>query len=329
MVGGTEQPQEAVLHLNDQEQRTLIRCLIDKRTELISETSNIELLLRRVTGSITEYINEVGETPMYVSPYDKAVLAIHDGSISAFKEALASVPDRTGDLLEIAAKRPGNVGQDMTYKIVADAIQSANKLSYESYKKACLNAVSIGDEHRVRTLAHHAEHVVSDLDMSLYGDIINEAMSDHKNHIAKTVLKERTPEQIKAANPHLLIQAIWNKSNIAYDLAAKGIDANPIASDVIQALANDHREYSFGTLLGNGLNISADNYSALHSCIQNNSAEMGKELLDRGMDFSGYIEWYRNNGIPDNDNETYKALKEHWENEINAEQDEDFGQTMT
>ena len=329
MVGGTEQPQEAVLHLNDQEQRTLIRCLIDKRTELISETSNIELLLRRVTGSITEYINEVGETPMYVSPYDKAVLAIHDGSISAFKEALASVPDRTGDLLEIAAKRPGNVGQDMTYKIVADAIQSANKLPYESYKKACLNAVSIGDEHRVRTLAHHAEHVVSDLDMSLYGDIISEAMSDHKNHIAKTVLKERTPEQIKAANPHLLIQAIWNKSNIAYDLAAKGIDANPIASDVIQALANDHREYSFGTLLGNGLNISADNYSALHSCIQNNSAEMGKELLDRGMDFSGYIEWYRNNGIPDNDNETYKALKEHWENEINAEQDEGFGQTMT
>ena len=151
-------------------------------------------------------------------------------------------------------------------------------------------------------------------------------MLNHKNHIAEAIVKQCTPEQIKVADPHLLVQALWNKSNIAYDLAKKGIDANSIAPEVIRTLAVNHREYSFGTLLGNGLNIASDNYSALHSCIENNNATMGKELLDRGMDFDGYVDWYRSNDIPDNDNETYNALKEHWESEINQESEQ--GQTL-
>jgi len=39
-----------------------------------------------MTGSITEYVNTVGMRPLRMSDYDKAVLAIQDGELSAFKE---------------------------------------------------------------------------------------------------------------------------------------------------------------------------------------------------------------------------------------------------
>ena len=41
--------------------------------------SQTEQLLRRMTGSITAYMDEVGQRPLRLSYYDRAVLAIRDG----------------------------------------------------------------------------------------------------------------------------------------------------------------------------------------------------------------------------------------------------------
>ena len=66
-----------------------------------------EQLLRRMTGSITEYINEVGMRPLRMSDYDKAVLAIRDGELEAFKQYAAKVPYQQEALLVEAAARQG------------------------------------------------------------------------------------------------------------------------------------------------------------------------------------------------------------------------------
>ena len=63
--------------------------------------------MKRMTGSITAYINEVGMRPLHMSDYDKAVLAIRDGEMAAFTEYSAKVPDQADALLIEAAGRPG------------------------------------------------------------------------------------------------------------------------------------------------------------------------------------------------------------------------------
>jgi len=323
-IGEKTASQDIIVHLNENERRTLINSLAETRNHLVENTIAVEQLLRRVTGSITEFVNEVGEYPLDIDHFDKAVIAIQDGSISTFKDAWFFVPEKESELLILAAGRPGAVGNKMTMIVLDDA----QNVSNDSYLSACKSAISTGDTERVLILAKEAKRCVADLDMSLYGDIISEAMSQHKNHIAKALIDQCTPEQISQANPQLLIQAIWSKSNMVYDLAAKGIDANSIAYEVVRTLAVNHREYSFNALFNYGLNIANDNYSALYSCVKNNTTEMGKLLLDRGMSFDGYTQWCKANEITDNSGDTFNELKEHWDNAINSEQGEDSGQTM-
>lgn len=331
-IGETESPKNAVMHLNEHEQRTLINSLIDSRNRLKEETQAVEQLLRRVTGSITEFINEVGDRPLKINDFDMAVLAIQDGNFSAFNDVYLKEPDKLGDLLELTAGRPGSVGTQMTAAILGNA-QSI--ISNEAYLNACKNAIATGVTERVSMMSQLAEICIKDLDMSLYGKLINDAMMNSKSHIADAILKQCTSEQIKHADPYLLIQAVWNKNRLIYDLATKGIDGNSNAAELVRALVNNHDEYSFKVLLDSGLNIANDNYSALHACIVHNSERMGKELLDRGMDFNGYKEWCENNGVEKNDGEPFNALKAHWENEIRQQEDqpdeaegEESGMTM-
>lgn len=73
--------------------------------------SQTEQLLRRMTGSITAYMDEVGQRPLRLSDYDKAVLAIRDGEFEAFSSLYPRVPDRADDLLIEAAGRPEEQGE--------------------------------------------------------------------------------------------------------------------------------------------------------------------------------------------------------------------------
>ena len=103
-VGGVEEDNGgAVFHLSKQEQKTIIDALVEQRERQENAMSKTEQLLRRMTGSITEYINEVGHRPLRMSDYDKAVLAIRDGELEAFKEYTAKVPYQQESLLVEAA----------------------------------------------------------------------------------------------------------------------------------------------------------------------------------------------------------------------------------
>ena len=127
----------SVVHLSQQEQRTIIDALVEQRERQEEALSQTEQILRRMTGSITAYINEVGMNPLRMSGYDKAVLAIRDGEMAAFTECVAKVPDQADALLIEAAGRPGLVGRNMT----AMLLNGRTDVDYLSYCAACKKAI--------------------------------------------------------------------------------------------------------------------------------------------------------------------------------------------
>ena len=67
-----------VVHLSQQEQKVIIEALLEQRERQEQAMGQTEQLLRRMTGSITEYVNTVGMRPLHLSYYDKAVLSIQE-----------------------------------------------------------------------------------------------------------------------------------------------------------------------------------------------------------------------------------------------------------
>ena len=101
-IGGVEEDTGgAVLHLSQQEQRTIIEALVEQRERQEDAMSQTEQLLRRMTGSITGYMDTVGQRPLRMAGYDKAVLTIRDGDLSVFKELYPKLlKDHADDLLD-------------------------------------------------------------------------------------------------------------------------------------------------------------------------------------------------------------------------------------
>ena len=83
MEDGTK-AEGVVLHLSPKEQRVLMDALLEQRMRQEAQMTNTEQLLRRMTGSITAYMDEVGARPLRMSTADRAVLAIRDGELYAF-----------------------------------------------------------------------------------------------------------------------------------------------------------------------------------------------------------------------------------------------------
>ena len=127
----------SIVHLSQQEQRTIINALVEQRERQEEAMTQTEQLLRRMTGSITAYINEVGMKPLRMCDYDKAVLAIRDGEMAAFTECAAKVPEHADALLVEAAGRPGLVGRNMT----AMLLNGRTDVDYLSYCAACEKAI--------------------------------------------------------------------------------------------------------------------------------------------------------------------------------------------
>ncbi|MDD3229974.1 MAG: ankyrin repeat domain-containing protein [Oscillospiraceae bacterium] len=314
-LGEPDAPNGMTMHLNQEEQRLLIDSLVERRNGLQKEFTGVEQLLRRVTGSITEFINEVGERPLKISDYDMAVLAIEDGDLPAFQAAYAKVPDKAPHLLLLAAGRPGTVGRKMTMLVLADA----KELTGEQYLGASKRAVDTGDVEKVRLFYEQAERCVADLPKTYYGDVISHAYGE-KNHIAKALLMQATPEQIAGASPHLLQQVAFRDDySTVFELVKKGIHTDEVAADMIRAFQRS--PWAVTHLLEQGMEIEPHNYGALHACINAGNTEAAKMLLDRGMDFGNYTEWRRNRPIENN--EAFEAVQEHWKQNMdgpNAEQ---------
>jgi hypothetical protein len=325
-LGEPDAPNGMVMHLNREEQRLLIDSLVERRSRLQEEFTGVEQLLRRVTGSITEFVNEVGERPLKINDYDMAVLAIEDGDLPAFQTAYSKVPDKTADLLLRAAGRPGAVGRTMTMLLLTDA----KELTGEQYLKASKSAVDAGDIEKVRLFYEQAEYCVTDLPRTYYGDVIIHAYGD-KNHIVNALLKQATPEQIGGASPWLLHKlALRDDYTTASELVKKGIHTDEVAAGVIYGFRQS--PWAVTHLLEQGMEIEPHNYEALHACINTGNTEAAQMLLERGMDFDHYIEWVKANSqnCPIENKEAFDMMYEHWKQDIDrSDSEQQSGQQQT
>ena len=84
-LGEQQRTEDMILHLKPGEQRQIINALAAQRERLLAGTDQVEHLLLRMTGGILAYMDEVGERPLRLSDYDKALLAVREGNLHAFK----------------------------------------------------------------------------------------------------------------------------------------------------------------------------------------------------------------------------------------------------
>lgn len=316
-TGGMEDDKGgAVVHLSQQEQRVIIEALVEQRERQEQAMSQTEQLLRRMTGSITAYMDTVGQRPLRMSDYDKTVLAIRDGELSAFKELYPKVLDRADELFVEAAGRPGTVGRKMSLLLMVDAEQFSEK----AYRAACQKAIDISDGEKVSLLLEQAQYHVDELSPSFYGDMASYAYMDHR-HIAKEIIHQCTPEQIAAAPSHLMEQfASEPDYRTMSELVEKGITSSN-AWRTLHMLTYEGRDsWMAESLLEKRMWVSTDDYEALHACINNDAVKTAKLLLDGGMDFDEYRQWAETRQCSGHE-ETLQALADHWA-EIVPEQEQ-------
>ena len=83
VVGGQSEPAETMsLNLSPDEQRLVTQALAEQRIRLGSQAEGEEKLLRRMTGSVTEYMDAAGLADR-LDEHDRALLFQHDGEQEA------------------------------------------------------------------------------------------------------------------------------------------------------------------------------------------------------------------------------------------------------
>ncbi len=297
-----------VVHLSQQEEKAIIAALVEQRERQEEAISQTEQLLRRMTGGITAYMDTVGQRPLHISDYDKTVLAIRDGDVSTFKELYPKVlAEHADDLLIETAGRPGEAG----VKMMAFVLSNDVRFSEEVYQSACRKAVDISDTDRTRLLLAAADHYVPELSPSFHGEVADYAWSDHR-HIAREIIKHCGEEQIAAAPPQLLERFSYPGMadyEMLSTLVEKGISGGGSSADVLRNLTRDERSrWMAKDLLETRMWVTANDYSALHVCVENDAVEAAKLLLDSGMNYDRYRQLFPGGGSP----ETVQALEEHW-----------------
>lgn len=271
--------------------------------------SQTELLLRRMTGSITAYMSEVGQRPLHMSDYDKAVLAIQDGELSAFWALYPKALDQADSLLVETAGRPGAVGRRMTLSLLS----AATNVSPSAYLTACKRAVDTGDGQRVRSLIERAESCLSEPLPALPGVAILHAYTNGHRNMAKDLIAQCTSEQIAAAPPNLLrLVAERLDFQTAMELVDKGVQPGNYAADVLHTLTGQHQEWMAEKMLEHGMPVEPDNYAALYVCVNNQAAGIAKLLLDKGIDLDRYQAWAEKQRKNEGYEETMAELTEYW-----------------
>ena len=315
-IGGVEDDTGgAVVHLSQQEQKVIIEALVEQRERQEQAMGQTEQLLRRMTGSITEYVNAVGMRPMRMSDFDKAVLAIQDGELEAFQKYAARVPYQQEETLLVeAAGRPGAVGRKMTELLMQDRCN----IDYTAYCNACKRAIDINDSEKVLSMMVRAQTSVPQLEPSFFGEMASYAHSDHR-FIAKEIINRCGEKQIAAASSRLLEQFAADKDfRTLSALVEKGISGGSSAWRTLHMLTYEGRDsWIAEELLEKRMWVDANDYSALHACVQNDAVEVCRLLLDGGMDFDQYRQWAQTRPCAGHE-ETLQALADHW-SEMQAE----------
>ncbi len=309
-IGGVEEDADgSVVYLSQQEKKVIIEALVEQRERQEQAMGQTEQLLRRMTGSITEYVNTVGMRPLRMSDFDKAVLAIQDGELEAFKKYAAKVPYQQEETLLVeAAGRPGAVGRKMTELLMQDRCN----IDYAAYCNACKRAININDPEKVIFLMVRAQASVPQLEPSFFGEMASYAYLDHR-FIAREIIRRCGEEQIAAAPPRLLEQFAADQDfRTLSALVEKGISGGPNAWRTLHMLTcGGHDSWIAEALLIKRMWVEADDYNALHACVQNDAVDVCKLLLEGGVDFDVYQQWAKNHPCGGHE-ETVQALADHW-----------------
>ena len=302
-TGGT------VVHLSQQEQRAIIEALVEQRERQKTAMSQTEQLLRRMTGSITAFINEVGMRPLRMSDYDKAVLAIHDGNLESLRENIPLGQKQMESLLVDAAGRPGAVGQKMTELLMEDRCN----IDYGRYCDACKRAIDINDPQKVLFMMKQARTCVPQLKPSFYGEMASYAHSDHR-FIATEIIRQCSEDQIAAAPSCLLEQfAADHDYRTLSELVEKGISGGASSMRTLHMLTYRGRDsWMAENMLEKRMWVDLSDYNAFHACVQNDAVKVCKLLPDHGMDFEQYQTWAAKHQGSGHE-ETLQELETHWQ----------------
>lgn len=76
-------------------------------------------------------------------------------------------------------------------------------------------------------------------------------------------------------------------------------------------------------LLDMGMKVSPDNYDALAACVEYNCPEIGKALIDHGIDYGAFEQWAMRQEHGLEVNETSKELEAYWQDhQLEPEQEQ-------
>ena len=97
------------------------------------------------------------------------------------------------------------------------------------------------------------------------------------------------------------------------------------AADVLHTLTAQHQDWMAERLLEHGMPVAPDNYAALHACLNNGAAGIGKLLLDGGIDLERYQAWAEHRPKSEEYGAAMEDLAEYWaQTQIGPQQDGPF-----
>ena len=151
------------------------------------------------------------------------------------------------------------------------------------------------------------------MSISLPGEVILYACENDHSHIAKELIQQCTSEQIAAAPPRLLRQALDQLGfQTALVLVDKGVQPGDYAADILHNLTGRNQEGMAEHLLKQGMPVAPDNYAALYVCINNKATDIAKLLLDRGIDLDRYQAWAEKYPKKEGYEEVMEELTGYW-----------------
>ena len=284
----------AVLHLSPKEKRVLMDALVEQRMRQEAQMTNTEQLLRRMAGSITAYMDEVGARPLRMSTADRAVLAVRDGELYVFSSLALQVtkPEERCSLLVESAGRPGAVGRRM-----AKLMMLGTKSPYpeDVWLDACKRAVDTGDLQRVQMMLDRTMDKADSPSPSLPGEVLQYAYLQNPA-MGSELIRQAAPEQVAAAPSKLLCAAAYARDlPMLTELLRKGLQPGDHAAPLLLPLLTAYDGQRVAHLLKDGLRVRTEDYDAINVCLREH-APAAEALLGQGMKLDGYLTWAAGRG---------------------------------
>ena len=298
-----------MLHFTPKERRVLMDALLEQRMRQEKQMTGTEQLLRRMAGSITAYMDEVGARPLCMSTADRALLAVRDGELYAFSSLAVQIskPEERGNLLAAAAGRPGPVGRRMA------KLMLWTKSPYPEYVwlDACKRAVDTGDLQRVQMMLDRTMDKVANPSLALPGEVLRYAFGQNRA-MARELIRWATPEQVAAAPSKLLCGAAYaHDLPMLTELLQKGLQPGNQAAPLLRPLFAAYDEQRVAHLLRDSLRVQPEDYEAMNVCLREQAQAAAEALLEQGMKLDGYLAWAAERGksLDNRAREILEALK--------------------